>query len=419
MNKSSCVFSVISICDELLIGQVVNTNASWLGDMLSANGFKLNKVLSIGDSESDILEGLQWGLGSDLVLVTGGLGPTADDITKPIVCRFFDTELVFCDEAYRNVERIFKLRGYPMSERNRSQAYIPKDSLYVPNRFGTAPCMWLEKNGTIFVFMPGVPFEMKGIMNEEIMPRLKQRFKAMPYQKRMVMTTGIGESFLADRIKEWEDNLPPFLSLAYLPQHGMVRLRLSGCHHDESFLTQTLDQEVEKLVPIIGDYVFSVGEQSIEAVVFDMLRSMGLTLCTAESCTGGNIAHHITLLPGSSSVYKGTVVSYATDVKINVLGVPAELIEEKGVVSCEVVEAMAEGARRLMKADFALATTGIAGPDGGTDEIPVGTVWIGLATPKQTISKCFNFGNARENVIARATNAAFDMLRRWLSAYGR
>ena len=416
MNRSSYVFSVISIGDELLIGQVVNTNASWLGDYLSANGFKLNKVLSIGDSESEILDGLRWGLGSDLVLVTGGLGPTADDITKPTVCRFFDTELVFCEDAYRNVENIFRLRGYPMSERNRNQAYIPKASIYIPNRFGTAPCMWLEKDNTIFVFMPGVPFEMKGIMNEEIMPRLKQRFDAVPYQKRMVMTTGIGESFLADRIKEWERDLPSFLSLAYLPQHGMVRLRLSGSHHDVSFLSKTLDQELIKLLPLIGDHVFSVGECSIESVVFEMLRNDGLTLCTAESCTGGNIAHRITLIPGSSSVFKGAVVSYATEVKINVLGVPAQLVDEKGVVSREVVEAMAEGARRLMNADLAIATTGVAGPDGGTDEIPVGTVWIGLATEKQTISKCFNFGNARENVIERSSIAAFDMIRRWLDA---
>ena len=242
----------ISIGDELLIGQVINTNAAWLGEQLSSAGFRLDSTLTIGDSEKAILDAFNACMDADLVLVTGGLGPTADDITKPTVCKFFETELEFCQEAYDNLVSLFKRRGFQMSERNRGQAMLPKACRYVPNTYGTAPCMWLEKLGVVFAFMPGVPFEMKGIFNDELLPRIKERFHAVPYEKRVIMTTGIGESFLADKIKDWEDALPEFLSLAYLPQYGMVRLRLSGRHEDAKLLHQTLDEEVEKLTHLIS-----------------------------------------------------------------------------------------------------------------------------------------------------------------------
>ena len=404
----------ISIGDELLIGQVINTNAAWLGEQLSNAGFQLDSTLTIGDSEKAILDAFHACMDADLVLVTGGLGPTADDITKPTVCKFFDTELEFCQAAYDNVVSLFQRRGFQMSERNRGQAMLPKACEYVPNTYGTAPCMWLEKEGVAFAFMPGVPFEMKGIFTDELLPRIKERFHAIPYEKRVIMTTGIGESFLADKIKEWEDALPDFLSLAYLPQHGMVRLRLSGRHEDAALLHATLDDEVEKLKRLISEYIFSMQDQPIERTVLDLLINKGLTFASAESCTGGNIAHVFTLIPGSSQAFKGGVVTYATPTKTKVLGVPSEIIEKYGVVSQEVVESMASGVRNLMEADFGVATTGIAGPSGGTDETPVGTMWVAVASSNGVISKYFNFGKDRVNVINRATIAAYEMLRQQL-----
>ena len=408
------VIKNISIGDELLIGQVINTNAAWLGEHLSAAGFRLDSTLTIGDSEKAILDAFNACMTADLVLVTGGLGPTADDITKPTVCKFFNTELEFCQEAYDNLVSLFKRRGFQMSERNRGQAMLPKACEYVPNTYGTAPCMWLEKEGVAFVFMPGVPFEMKGIFNDELLPRIKKRFHAVPYEQRVIMTTGIGESFLADKIKDWEDALPDYLSLAYLPQHGMVRLRLSGRHEDAVILHETLDREVARLVDLISQYIFAMQDQPIERTVFDLLINKGMTFASAESCTGGNIAHVITLIPGSSEVFKGSTVTYATPTKTKVLGIPAEVIEKHGVVSQEVVERMATGVRDLMEADFGVATTGVAGPSGGTEENPVGTVWIGLATPIGVVSQRFNFGKDRENIINRATIAAYEMLRQQL-----
>lgn len=405
----------ISIGDELLIGQVINTNAAWLGEHLSEAGFQLDSSLTIGDSENAILNAFDACMDADLVLVTGGLGPTADDITKPTVCKFFDTELEFCQAAYDNLVSLFERRGFQMSERNRGQAMLPKSCEYIPNTYGTAPCMWIEKNGVAFVFMPGVPFEMKGIFTDELLPRIKERFQAIPYEKRVIMTTGIGESFLADKIKDWEDALPEFLSLAYLPQYGMVRLRLSGRHEDARMLHETLDREVAKLVALISEYIFAMQDQSIERTVFDLLKSKGMTFASAESCTGGNIAHVITLIPGSSEVFKGTAVTYATPMKTKVLGVPAETIVKQGVVSQEVVESMATGVRDLMEADFGVATTGVAGPSGGSEENPVGTVWIGVASAKGVVSKRFNFGKDRENVINRATVAAYEMLRQQIT----
>ena len=404
----------ISIGDELLIGQVINTNAAWLGEHLSESGFQLDSSLTIGDSEKAILDAFNACMDADLVLVTGGLGPTADDITKPTVCKFFDTELEFCQEAYDNVVALFKRRGFQMSERNRGQAMLPKACEYIPNTYGTAPCMWLEKNGVAFAFMPGVPFEMKGIFTDELLPRIKQRFHAVPYEKRVIMTTGIGESFLADRIKDWEDALPGFLSLAYLPQHGMVRLRLSGRHEDAQLLHATLDDQIDKLTRLIPKYIFAMQDQPIERTVFDLLINKEKTFALAESCTGGNIAHVITLIPGSSKVFKGAAVTYANATKTKVLGVPSEMIEKQGVVSQDVVESMAKGVRNLMDADYGVATTGIAGPSGGTDENPIGTVWIGVASASNVVSKCFNFGMDRENVINRATIAAYEMLRQEL-----
>lgn len=413
-NNDFVKAKIISIGDELLIGQVVNTNASWLGNKLTTNGIQVVSTLTIGDGEKDILDALTACSDVDVVAITGGLGPTADDITKPTMCKYFDTELEFCQDAYDNIMSIFKLRGYPMSKRNEGQAYIPKACKYIPNRYGTAPCMWFEKGKTVYVSMPGVPFEMKNVFEKEILPMLLEHFKVTPYLSKVVMTTGVGESFLADKIKDWEEALPDFLSLAYLPQYGMVKLRLDGRHPDRKLLQETLDNEIDKLVSLIGDHVFGYDEISIAEAVFKLLKTKGKTVASAESCTGGTIAKMITSIPGSSAVFKGTVVSYATEVKENVLNVSHLDVEKYTVVSKQVVEQMAVGVRNLLKTDYAVATTGVAGPDGGTELTPVGTVWIAVATPDGVVSKINNFGKDRGNNIERASITALEMLRQEL-----
>lgn len=403
---------IISIGDELLIGQVVNTNAAWLGNILTINGMEVISTLTIGDGEQDIWEALDACSDVDIIVMTGGLGPTADDITKPTLCKYFNTELEFCQDAYDNVMSIFTKRGYHMTERNRGQAYIPKSCTYIPNRYGTAPCMWFEKGKSVYISMPGVPFEMKNVFEQEILPMLLSHFKITPYINKVVMTTGVGESFLADKIKDWEDALPDFLSLAYLPQYGMVRLRLEGRHPDRDFLQHTIDERIEQLKDLIGEYIFGYDEKPLAEVVFEKLKAAGATMASAESCTGGSIAKMITAIPGSSEVFKGTVVSYATEVKENVLGVSHDDVVKYTVVSQQVAEQMAMGVKALLKTDYAVATTGVAGPGGGTEENPVGTVWIAVAGPAGLVSKRYNFGNSRENNIERAAITAFEMLRR-------
>lgn len=412
--KENCFVKakIITIGDELLLGQVVNTNASWLGEQLNANGFQLISVLTIGDGEKDILNALNACSDVDIVFITGGLGPTADDITKPTLCKYFETEMVLNEDALENINEIFRLRGYQMSERNILQAFIPKSCTYIPNRFGTAPCMWFEKNSTVYISMPGVPFEMKSIFKTELIKRLKNHFNPTPYGRRVIMTTGIGESFLADKIKDWEESLPEFMSLAYLPQYGMVRLRIDARHEDENFMNKSLDYQVEKLKEIIPNNIFACGDKSISEVIVEILKEKRLTLATAESCTGGSIAKMITAVPGCSAIFKGSVVAYATEVKERIIGVRHNDIERHTVVSQEVAEQMAIAARNVMNTDYALSTTGIAGPDGGSEENPVGTVWIALATAKHVISKRFNFGKDRINNIERSCITALDMLRR-------
>ena len=405
---------IITIGDELLLGQVINTNASWLGEQLNFNGFQLESVLTIGDGEKDILEALHSCSDTNIVFITGGLGPTADDITKPTLCKFFNTELVLNDDALDNINEIFKLRGYEMSERNKLQAYIPKSCTYIPNRFGTAPCMWFEKDKTVYISMPGVPFEMKSIFKTELIDRLKKHFRPTPYGRRVIMTTGIGESFLADKIKDWEESLPDFMSLAYLPQYGMVRLRLDARHEDEKYMQDCLDYQIEELKKIISENIFSYHDKPISEVVVDILKERNLSLSTAESCTGGSIAKMITSIPGCSAIYKGSVVAYNSKVKEDILDVNHEDIVKNTVVSKEVAEQMAIEVRNIMNSDFSISTTGIAGPDGGTDDNPIGTVWIALATHDRVISKRYNFGKDRQNNIERACVTAFEMLRQYL-----
>ncbi len=403
---------IISIGDELLIGQVVNTNASWMGELLFANGIALSRVVTIGDSESELHQALDNALKRvQFVFLTGGLGPTSDDITKPALCSFFKVPLVFNDEAYGYVETLFARRGIAVTARNREQAMVPANAAIIQNANGTAPGMWFEKDDAVIVSMPGVPFEMKHMFEKQVLPRVKALSQSDYHLFKTVMTTGTGESMIADRIAGWESALPAHLKLAYLPQPGIVRLRLGGHLHDKTLLEKQLSEEVEKMCSLIPEYVYGFDEQIPEEVVGSLLAQKGLKVGTAESCTGGYLADLFTSIPGSSRYFKGSVVAYDNQVKTETLRVNAGTILLHGAVSEVVAIEMAKGLRDLLQLDYALSTTGIAGPDGGTAEKPVGTVWIGLAGPEGVKAFHFLLGDQRDRNIRRASLAAINLLR--------
>ena len=411
---------IINIGDELLIGQVVNTNASWMGEQLSLAGFKVQQFTIIGDTREQILDAL-WKAGerSDVVLISGGIGPTKDDITKTTLCDFFGTRLVFSEDAYKDIETMFAWRGFKMTELNRQQAFLPEDCINIPNKLGTARGMWFEKDipsrilhpgsgmkdagcrmqdaasdmhKVIYVSMPGVPFEMKAMMTEYVIPELKTKFHPQSIYHKTILTQGVGESFLAEIIEEWENNLPAAIKLAYLPQPGMVRLRLSGTGDEENAIRSLVEKEAEKLSALIPDYIFGADEDRLEEIVGKLLKAKNATVGTAESCTGGYISHLLTSIPGSSAYFKGSIIAYHNDVKEQMLGILPETLEEFGAVSSEVVTEMAIGAQSHLDVDYVIAVSGIAGPDGGTTEKPVGTVWIAIATPEEVFSKKFLYG---------------------------
>ena len=403
---------IINIGDELLIGQVVNTNASWMGKILSKNGFTVREIKAISDDESAINEALNLSIpNAHIVLLSGGLGPTKDDITKKVLTKYFETELQFNEEAFEHIQDLFKSRGFKITGVNKDQANLPKNATAILNRNGTASGMWFEKNGVVVVSMPGVPFEMKTMMEKDIVPRLKEKYKPAQYVQKTIMTTGMGESFLAQKIEEQENQLPNHIKLAYLPRPGLVRLRLSGRGNDQVKLQKEIDQHTHAIVEQIEDWVFGYDDISLEESTAQILVQQNKTIAAAESCTGGNIAHLFTSIPGSSQYFMGGIVSYSNASKIKVLGVRPESIEEFGAVSENVVRQMAEGARKALKVDYAIATSGIAGPDGGSDEKPVGTTWIAVSGPQQTKSQLFQFGEHRGRNITRASLAAIQMLR--------
>jgi nicotinamide-nucleotide amidase len=411
-NKWQGICEIISIGDELLIGQVVNTNASWMGEQLSLNGLELRRVISIGDRADEISSALTDSISrADFVFITGGLGPTADDITKSVLCDFFKTDLIINQTALEYVTSYFQGRGLELTERNRSQAMLPANCIPIQNFNGTAPGMWFQTEKAVVVSMPGVPFEMKAMFANQVIPKVKTLVKTNHIAHRTILTCGVGESFLADLIKDWELALPTHFKLAYLPQPGMVRLRLSGSHTDQYILKSEMSMLLEKLQPLIAKYVFGTGESTMEQVVGSLLKEQQKTLATAESCTGGYLAHLITSVPGSSAYFKGSVIAYDNTIKSELLDVSGTDLILHGAVSQEVAEAMAIGARNNMKTDYALATTGIAGPDGGTDEKPVGTVWIALASENGVKSKKFRFGDHRGRNIHRSALEAMNMLR--------
>ena len=390
--------SIINIGDELLIGQVVNTNASTISKMLVSAGMDVKETAVIADDRDAILSSLSRCLAkTDAVLITGGLGPTKDDITKKVLCEFFDSHLVENEEALNNVKRIFEARGYELTPINRQQAWVPECCTMVNNILGTAPCMWFEQNGKVVVSMPGVPFEMENLMRTEIVPRLQKHFHTGHIINKNLLIQGIGESFLSDLIESWELALPKTIRLAYLPQAGMVKLRLTARGDDRDLLQKQ-----------IADAVNSALEQ--KTTVHKTLTANGRTLATAESCTGGAIASRLTALSGASVYFRGGIVAYSNEVKECALGVQHTVLEQHGAVSEETVRQMAEGARRHLGADYAIATSGIAGPTGGTPDKPVGTVWIAVSGPIGTETRLKKFGDDRLRTIDRTCNEAFAML---------
>ncbi len=403
---------IINIGDELLIGQVVNTNASWMAAQLSKAGIRVVQTTSIADDDKAIKRSLDQALEkADIVLISGGLGPTKDDITKKSLTEYFDARLVFHPPTYEQVKKIFAARQFPVSELNRQQAMIPDKCTPLFNKNGTAPGMWFEKDGKVTVSLPGVPFEMKAMMEEQVIPKLKEHFNLETIVHKTVMTTGMPESMLAEKIKTWEEGLPAHIKLAYLPQPGIVRLRLSAKGKAGDRLRSEIAQQVEKLQQIIPEIIYGYDDVLLEEVVGRLLREKGKTVSTAESCTGGYIAHLITSIAGSSDYFEGAVVSYSNRMKVDLLGVRHETLEKYGAVSREVVTEMAKGARKKLNTDYALAVSGIAGPTGGTKEKPVGTVWIALAGPDGLEAGLFHFGEHRGRNIRRSALAALNMLR--------
>ncbi len=412
----SITAEVITIGDEILFGQITDTNTQWLGTELTSIGIRVVRKSSVGDEESAILTVLaEAETRADVVLITGGLGPTKDDITKKTLCRFFDTSLEINDEALAQVTEFFALRGRPLTEINRQQAALPVGSTHLPNRHGTAPGMWFERNGTVFVSLPGVPHEMKGLMLEEVLPRLKNRFETPVIFHKNVLTIGIGESVLAEKIAPWEDALPPHLRLAYLPSLSAVRLRLTGTGDERKTVESEVNGRVQTLLPLIQEFVFGFDNDEIGAVIGRMLKEHGSTVALAESCTGGYLANQFTRVPGSSAYFLGGVVSYANAAKQQFLGVEEQTLREFGAVSEETVRQMAKGARQRFGATFGLATSGIAGPDGGTPDKPVGTIYIAVATPETTHVQLLRLGGSREQNIHLTALNTLNLLRKILS----
>jgi nicotinamide-nucleotide amidase len=405
--------AIITIGDELLIGQTIDTNSAWIGAEMSKAGFDVYRMTSIHDRREDIIYALLEAAGkTDVVLITGGLGPTSDDITKQSLCEFFNTRLVTDVEVLSMIEGMMKHRNFPMNENNRRQAEVPESCRVLKNVTGTAPGMWFEKDGTIFISMPGVPYEMKHIMTEHVLPELNKHFTSQIIIHRNIMTYGTFEAKLAEILTSFESELPLNIKLAYLPAHGVIKLRLTATGKEQGALLNLINQQAENLYNIIPEFIYGENEESLEMVIGKLLKEKRETVSTAESCTGGEIAHMLTSVPGSSAYYKGTVVAYANSIKTQLLGVQKDIIEKNGAVSEKVVQEMANGARNLFNTDFSVATTGIAGPEGGTEAKPVGTVWIAVASEKGIVTEKRVFGNDRITNIKRFSLAALNLLRK-------
>lgn len=406
---------IITIGDEILIGQIVDTNSAWMGQQLNLHGIEVYQVTSVHDNHHHIMKALgDAEKNADLVLITGGLGPTKDDITKNTLCEYFGTELVYFPEVFEHVQSLLSSRNVTINQLNRDQALLPASCTVLHNSAGTASGMWFERNGTIFISMPGVPFEMEAIMTEEVFPMLIKLGIMQSIVHKTVLTLGLPESMLAEKIEKWESALPGFIKLAYLPSALLVRLRLSAYGTDQAKLEAEIDKQVKELLSIIPEYAFGFDEENMALIIGRMLLKTSKKLAVAESCTGGNISQFITANPGSSAYFNGGVVAYSNEIKVKLLDVPVEIIEKYGTVSQHVAEAMAVGAQKALNADYTIATTGIAGPDGGTAEKPVGTVWIAVAGPSGVKSEKFIFRHNRERNIIRSTQTALNLLRTFI-----
>ena len=406
--------TIVTIGDEILIGQIVDTNSGYIAKALDKIGVQTTEMLSISDDKNHILDtfaSLQDKV--DLVIITGGLGPTKDDITKKTFCDYFEDVFVRNQEVEDHIVALFTKLNFIPTQINKDQALLPSKALVLKNNYGTAAGMWMKKGKTVFVSMPGVPYEMKGIVNEELIPKIISEYKRPYIVHKTILTYGQGESMVAERIENWENNLPEYIKLAYLPSPGRVRLRLTARGENEEVLQKAIQENIQSLTTIIGDIIVGFDEdETIEVIIGRLLRQQGKTIATAESCTGGKIAQILTSVAGASNYFRGSVVSYATDTKISVLGVSAQTIEKFTVVSAAVASEMALGIQKLMKADYAIATTGNAGPSKGDADAEVGTVFIALATPETVFVSAFNFGQPRDKVIDRTTNKALEILQK-------
>lgn len=395
---------IITIGDEILIGQIVDTNSAWMCKELTENGFRVVAVTSVGDCKKSIIKSIDIAkTRADVILLTGGVGPTNDDITKSTLCEYFQTKMIFDNDVFENISQLFARKNFSMNELTKAQAFVPENGTVINNKVGTAPILWFEQNGFILVSMPGVPFEMRDAMKYEIIPRLKNIFSGYSYLKKSYLVAGITESALSILLQSFEDSLPKGFSLAYLPTYNSVRLRLSvtGIEHKNA-----LEQQGEKLRKALGELLISETDKPLEFVLGELLSKNNYTVSTAESCTGGNISQRIVSVAGASKYFKGSVVSYSNEIKTDLLHIDEETLAAEGAVSEKVVREMAINVSDIMKTDCAISVSGIAGPDGGTDEKPVGTVWICTKTPDSIISKKYNFGTSRHENIQRTTNIA-------------
>ena len=410
--------SIITIGDELLIGQVVDTNSAFIAQELNKAGIWVTRRVSVGDAKEDIKTALdEESKYSQIILMTGGLGPTADDITKPVLCEYFGGQMIVNEQVLNHVRYLFEKvyrRPGPLLEVNLKQAEVPSVCTVLHNARGTAPGMWFEQKGRVFVSMPGVPHEMKGLLVEKVIPKLKEHFVMPAIVHQVVFTAGIGESMLADRIKDWEADLPSYMKLAYLPNYGMVRLRITATGDDKNKLEGEVESKLKSLKPLIAEWYVIDEDLTMQQVVGKMLKERKQTTSTAESCTGGYIAHLLTLDAGASSNYKGTVVCYDNQVKIDVLKVEKGIIDELGAVSEPVVLQMVKGALDVLKTDYAIATSGIMGPDGGSEKKPVGMVWIAVGNKNKIIAKEFQFRFDRVRNIELTSINALNMLRKFI-----
>lgn len=408
--------SIITIGDELMIGQVTDTNSAWIAQQLNKEGIWIRKRVAVGDDRDEIRKALdEESIASKIILITGGLGPTADDITKPLLCEYFGMKLVTDEQVLKHVQHLFEnIFKRPLTDINRKQAEVPDGCTVLHNTRGTAPGMWFEKIDVIYVSMPGVPHEMKGLMNDLVLPMIRKKITGGVILHKTLLTAGIGESALAEHIKEWEILLPPHIKLAYLPNYGMVRLRITGTGSNGEVLDEEMKGYFNKLVVLVDKWLVTDEDESLVQVLSKMLKESNKKLVTAESCTGGFISHLVTSEPGSSVIFNGSVVSYDNRIKTDILHVDEQTLSRFGAVSEETVTAMVQGAVKELKADYCIATSGIMGPNGGTAEKPVGTVWVGVGNVSRVVTQKFSFRFDRIRNIEMTAVQALNLMRKYI-----